>query len=151
MTRHYVASYQTALYCTSLHWTAIHYDSFSTYSPPTHSTSNSNHDDNTLTQVRITQGKEPAHFLELFKGKTIVHKGGKASSFKNSEEPDRYEIPLYICLYVCPRIFLSALVFVRASVSVLFYTAPLYYSHCSESRHFFSSSSSHISQLHLTP
>ena len=77
--------------------------------------------------MRVTQGKEPAHFLELFKGKTIVHKGGKASSFKNSEEPDRYEIPPTICLYVCPRIFLSTLVFVRASVSVLFYTAPLYY------------------------
>jgi hypothetical protein len=41
-------------------------------------------------QVRITQGKEPPHFLALFKGKTIVHKGGKASSFNNTDQADRY-------------------------------------------------------------
>jgi hypothetical protein len=40
-------------------------------------------------QVRVTQGKEPQHFLELFKGKTIIHKGGKASSFNNTKESDR--------------------------------------------------------------
>ena len=39
-------------------------------------------------QVRVTQGKEPLHFMELFKGKTIVHKGGKASSFKNGTGVD---------------------------------------------------------------
>ena len=34
-------------------------------------------------QVRVTQGKEPSHFRSLFKGRTIVHLGGKASSFHN--------------------------------------------------------------------
>ena len=33
-------------------------------------------------QVRVTQGKEPAHFRALFKGRVIVHAEGKASSFK---------------------------------------------------------------------
>lgn len=34
-------------------------------------------------QVRVTQFKEPNHFLMLFKGKLINHTGGKASGFKN--------------------------------------------------------------------
>jgi advillin len=32
-------------------------------------------------QVRVTQGKEPAHFRQLFKGRMIVYKGGNASGF----------------------------------------------------------------------
>jgi hypothetical protein len=39
-------------------------------------------------QVRVTQGKEPAHFRQLFQGSMIVHKGGKASGFKNRSEGD---------------------------------------------------------------
>jgi hypothetical protein len=42
-------------------------------------------------QVRVVQGKEPAHFRQLFKGKMIVHAGGKASGFKNSTEADSYD------------------------------------------------------------
>jgi hypothetical protein len=37
-------------------------------------------------QIRVTQGKEPPHFRQLFKGRMIVHAGGNASSFKNSSE-----------------------------------------------------------------
>jgi advillin len=29
-------------------------------------------------QVRVTQGKEPAHFRQLFKGRTIIYKGGRS-------------------------------------------------------------------------
>lgn len=39
-------------------------------------------------QVRVTQGKEPAHFRQLFKGKMIVHSGGKASAYKNISAAD---------------------------------------------------------------
>ena len=39
-------------------------------------------------QCRVVQGKEPAHFRQLFQGKLIVHAGGKASSFKNTQEQD---------------------------------------------------------------
>lgn len=35
-------------------------------------------------QVRVTQGKEPAHFRQLFKGKMIVFRGGNASGFANA-------------------------------------------------------------------
>eukprot|EP00286_Rhodomonas_abbreviata_P015931 CAMPEP_0181317536 /NCGR_PEP_ID=MMETSP1101-20121128/16522_1 /TAXON_ID=46948 /ORGANISM="Rhodomonas abbreviata, Strain Caron Lab Isolate" /LENGTH=809 /DNA_ID=CAMNT_0023424939 /DNA_START=45 /DNA_END=2470 /DNA_ORIENTATION=+ len=34
-------------------------------------------------QVRVTQGKEPAHFRQLFKGKMIVFRGGNESGFSN--------------------------------------------------------------------
>ncbi|XP_072034821.1 advillin-like [Amphiura filiformis] len=37
-------------------------------------------------QVRVTQYKEPNHFLMLFKGKLINHAGGKASGFKNVKD-----------------------------------------------------------------
>jgi len=37
-------------------------------------------------QVRVVQNKEPEHFLGLFKGKFIIHRGGMASGFKNSNE-----------------------------------------------------------------
>jgi len=39
-------------------------------------------------QVRVVQGKEPNHFISLFKGKMVVHNGGKASAFKNKSEAD---------------------------------------------------------------
>ncbi|XP_071822473.1 advillin-like isoform X2 [Apostichopus japonicus] len=39
-------------------------------------------------QIRVTQGKEPNHFLQLFKGKLVIHMGGKASGFKNSKQAD---------------------------------------------------------------
>uniref|UniRef100_A0A7S2D1R4 HP domain-containing protein n=1 Tax=Florenciella parvula TaxID=236787 RepID=A0A7S2D1R4_9STRA len=42
-------------------------------------------------QVRVVQGKEPNHFRQLFKGKMIVHEGGKASGFKNSTEGDSFD------------------------------------------------------------
>lgn len=42
-------------------------------------------------QVRVLQGKEPAHFRALFHGKMVVHAGGKASGFTNSTETDSYD------------------------------------------------------------
>jgi len=42
-------------------------------------------------QCRVVQGKEPPHFRQLFKGKMVVHSGGKASGFKNSTEGDSYD------------------------------------------------------------
>jgi len=41
-------------------------------------------------QVRVVQGKEPNHFLALFKGKMIVHSGGHASAFKNRKDNESY-------------------------------------------------------------
>jgi hypothetical protein len=42
-------------------------------------------------QVRVVQNKEPNHFLTLFKGKMVVHNGGKASGFKNRADIDSYD------------------------------------------------------------
>jgi len=42
------------------------------------------------TQVRVVQGKEPNHFVSLFKGKLIIRSGGKASGFKNKADVDSY-------------------------------------------------------------
>jgi len=42
-------------------------------------------------QVRVTQGKEPAHFRSLFKGSMIIHKGGRASGFKNVVASDNFD------------------------------------------------------------
>jgi hypothetical protein len=39
-------------------------------------------------QVRVVQNKEPNHFLTLFKGKMVIHDGGKASGFKNRADID---------------------------------------------------------------
>lgn len=39
-------------------------------------------------QVRVVQGKEPAHFLNIFKGKMIILHGGKASSFDGEGAKD---------------------------------------------------------------
>ena len=33
-------------------------------------------------QVRVVQGKEPMHFLAMFKGKLVIFSGGHASSFE---------------------------------------------------------------------
>ena len=42
-------------------------------------------------QVRVVQGKEPAHFRQIFKGQMIIHAGGKASGFKNVTASDSYD------------------------------------------------------------
>lgn len=39
-------------------------------------------------QIRVTQGKEPAHFRAIFKGLMIVHEGGNASGAKNRDDVD---------------------------------------------------------------
>lgn len=39
----------------------------------------------------MVQGKEPAHFRQLFRGNLVVHAGGKASGFKNRNEGDSYD------------------------------------------------------------
>ena len=41
--------------------------------------------------MRVVQGKEPEHFCALFKGKLIVHDGGRASGFNNSEQKDEID------------------------------------------------------------
>jgi hypothetical protein len=43
------------------------------------------------TQVRVVQGKEPLHFLCLFKGMMVIHMGGTASGFKNKDDADSYD------------------------------------------------------------
>ena len=43
-------------------------------------------------QVRVVQNKEPDHFLLVFKGKMVVHSGGRASSFKNRVDQDSYDV-----------------------------------------------------------
>ena len=43
------------------------------------------------TQVRVVMGKEPTHFIRLFKGKMVIHSGGKASGFKNKKDADSYD------------------------------------------------------------
>ena len=42
-------------------------------------------------QVRVVEGKEPAHFLAMFGGKMKIFQGGKSSSF--DKEGDRWVIP----------------------------------------------------------
>ena len=43
-------------------------------------------------QVRVVQSKEPDHFLLVFKGRMVVHSGGRASGFKNRFEEDSYDV-----------------------------------------------------------
>jgi hypothetical protein len=43
------------------------------------------------TQVRVVQGKEPAHLRQLFKGAMIVHSGGHASGWNNVADSDTYD------------------------------------------------------------
>lgn len=45
----------------------------------------------TPVQVRVVQGKEPAHFRALFHGRMVVHAGGKASGFTNRDDSDSYD------------------------------------------------------------
>jgi villin 1/advillin len=42
-------------------------------------------------QVRVTMGKEPTSFLQLFEGKMIVHQGGVVSGFKNRNDEDSFD------------------------------------------------------------
>ena len=42
-------------------------------------------------QVRVVEGKEPAHFLAMFGGKMKIFQGGKSSAF--DKEGDRWVIP----------------------------------------------------------
>lgn len=42
-------------------------------------------------QVRVTQNHEPPHFYAMFKGKMVVHAGGRASGFKNRNDKDSYD------------------------------------------------------------
>lgn len=42
-------------------------------------------------QCRVVQNKEPPHFYLMFKGKMVVHTGGKASGFKNIKAKDSYD------------------------------------------------------------
>lgn len=42
-------------------------------------------------QVRVVQNKEPPHFCLIFKNRMVVHMGGKASGFKNSEQQDEID------------------------------------------------------------
>ena len=44
------------------------------------------------TQVRVAQGKEPDHFLRLFRGRMIVRTGGVASGFKNANDGDTRDV-----------------------------------------------------------
>lgn len=39
----------------------------------------------------MSQGKEPAHFRQLFKGRLIIHAGGHASGFRNVGDVDTYD------------------------------------------------------------
>lgn len=36
-------------------------------------------------QVRVNQGKEPAHFLTVFQGQMLIFSGGIKSSFEGNE------------------------------------------------------------------
>ena len=43
-------------------------------------------------QVRVVQGKEPDHFLLVFRGRMVVHSGGRASGFTNRFDSDSYDV-----------------------------------------------------------
>eukprot|EP00741_Cyanophora_paradoxa_P008675 tig00001366_g8398.t1 len=40
-------------------------------------------------QVRVEMNREPSHFLALFQGHMIIHRGGTASGFRNVQEASR--------------------------------------------------------------
>jgi hypothetical protein len=40
----------------------------------------------------VTQGKEPQHFLRIFRGRLIIFMGGHASGFKNIHDHDTYDV-----------------------------------------------------------
>lgn len=41
------------------------------------------------THCRVVQGKEPDHFISLFKGEMVIKFGGVASGFKNVDEEEQ--------------------------------------------------------------
>jgi len=43
-------------------------------------------------QIRVVQGKEPQHFLRIFRGKLVIFMGGHASGFKNVHDHDSYDV-----------------------------------------------------------
>ncbi|XP_014671689.1 PREDICTED: gelsolin, cytoplasmic-like [Priapulus caudatus] len=43
-------------------------------------------------QIRVVQGREPEHFLTIFKGRMVVLMGGKASGFKNIHDHDTFDV-----------------------------------------------------------
>lgn len=47
----------------------------------------------------MVQGKEPNHFFMLFKGRMVVHHGGKASAFKNVKEASEEAVGKQKALY----------------------------------------------------
>ena len=72
-------------------------------------------------QVRVVQGKEPAHFLAIFQGKLVIYQGGLSSSFDGKFiiilcntflDFWRYQVHLYelvyrnFCLSLLPPPFL---------------------------------------------
>ena len=46
----------------------------------------------TAVQVRVTQGKEPAHFRALFKGTAVVHLGGKAADSAAAADAGLFQV-----------------------------------------------------------
>ncbi len=42
--------------------------------------------------MRVVQNKEPDHFLLVFRGKMVVHAGGRATGFKNRSDGDSYDV-----------------------------------------------------------
>ena len=42
-------------------------------------------------QCRVVQGKEPDDFCQLWRGKMLVHQGGKASAFANRGDADELD------------------------------------------------------------
>jgi len=40
-------------------------------------------------QVRVVEGKEPAHFMSLFRGEMVIYQGGFSSGFNNSTDEER--------------------------------------------------------------
>jgi len=44
------------------------------------------------TQIRVTQGKEPSHFKQLFNNCMVVFTGGCQSGFKNTMDEDSYDV-----------------------------------------------------------
>ncbi|XP_055329268.1 villin-1-like [Paramacrobiotus metropolitanus] len=51
-------------------------------------------------QVRVVQGKEPPHFMAMFKGKMVIFEGGRASGFANSNQKDEQGVKDTFLLHV---------------------------------------------------
>jgi len=50
-------------------------------------------------QVRVAQGREPAHFHKLFDGRMVVHSGGHPSGFKNVQAASQEGCGSAVALY----------------------------------------------------